>query len=200
MVVFSSWEARRIRARERPLPGAGSFEIWDLATGVRLDEIATPHWIDGIDLSKDGRVLAVAAVGLHVFDVAPDKGRVRFSERFCALDQQIGPGVPIFQEQFRHAAVSPEGAIVAGAAGSPGSLAAEAGHVALFARQDGRRIARLQTLRPSNGNVQAGAHDIDAVAFSPDGSLIASGGKERTVALWLARPAVRRPVGVAPTP
>ena len=63
---------------------SGIVRIWDLATGAKLDEIATPHWVDGIDLSKDGRVLAVAAVGLHVFDVATDKDHVKFSERFCA--------------------------------------------------------------------------------------------------------------------
>ncbi len=179
---------------------SGIVRIWDLATGAKLDEIATPHWIDGIDLSKDGRVLAVAAVALHVYDVVTEKGHVKFSERLCALDQQIGTAAPIFQEQFRHAAVSPDGAIAAGAAGSPGSLAAGAGHVALFARQDGRRIARLQTPRPPNGNVQVGAYDVDAVAFSPDGSRIASGGKERIVTLWRARPAVQRPAGVVPTP
>ena len=179
---------------------SGIVRIWDLATGAKLDEIGVPQWVDGIDLSQDGRVLAVAAVALHVFDVATDKGRVRLSERFCALEQQIRAGVPIFQEQFRHAAVSPDGAIAAGAAGSPGPLAAEAGHVALFARQDGRRIARLQTPRPSNGNVQVGAYDVDAVAFSSDGSQIASAGKQRTVALWLARPAAQGPVGIAPTP
>ena len=59
----------------------------------------------------------------------------RIHQRFSALDQQLRGGPPIFQEQFRRVAISRDGEIIAGAAGSPGSLAIEAGHVALFARE-----------------------------------------------------------------
>jgi WD40 repeat protein len=58
--------------------------------------------------------------------------------------------------------------------------------VALFALHDGRRIARLQTPRPANRDAQDGDYNISAVAFSPDGKLLASGGKERIVTLWTA--------------
>jgi hypothetical protein len=84
--------------------------------------------------------------------------------------------------------LSPSLQVVAGAAGSPGPLAAEAGHVALFALNDGRRIAQLSTPRPANGQVRVGAYDINAIAFSPDGKLLASGGKERMITLWMPAP------------
>ncbi len=184
----------------KPSAGRGIVRIWDTATGAKLDEIELPQPVDGMDLSKDGRVLAVAAVALRVFDVATDKGRVELSQRFSALEQKIRSGVPVYQEQFRQVAISPDGAMVAGAAGTPGSLAAEAGHLDLFARSDGRRIARLQTPRPLNGHVQLGAYDVNAVAFSLDGTQIASGGNTRSVALWVARPAAQRRVGVASGP
>jgi WD40 repeat protein len=164
----------------------GVVRAWDYTTGAILGEIGLPHWVDGIDLSADGRTLAVGAVAMHVFDLAIANGRVAFISRFSALDQQSRGGTPIFQEQFRRVAMSPDGEIIAGAAGTPGSLAPDAGHVALVARGNGRRVARLQTPRPAKRDAQFCEHDVYAVAFSPDGKLLASGGNERVVELWLA--------------
>ncbi len=165
---------------------SGIVRVWDYSTGAKLGEIGLPHPVDGIDLSHDGRTLAVSAVALHAFDVAISTRRVSLTSRFSALDQQLRGGSPIFQEQFRGVALSPDANIIAGAAGSPGPLAPEAGHVALFARSDGRRVARLQAPRLAKGEAQIGEHDIGTVAFSPDGKLLASGGNERNVELWLA--------------
>ncbi|MBI5687701.1 MAG: protein kinase [Verrucomicrobia bacterium] len=169
----------------RPAASSGIVRAWDCATGANLGEMALPHPVAGIDLSKDGRTLAVGAVALHVLDLVMENGRIRFNQRFSALEQEAG----IVKEQFGQVAVSPNGDIVAGAASSPGPLAAEAGHVALFALRDGRRIARLQTPRRAKGDTEAGDYNINAVAFSPDGKLLASGGKERIVTLWMAPPA-----------
>ncbi len=165
---------------------SGVVCAWDYSTGSKLGEIGVPHSVDGIDLSNDGRTLAAAAVAMHGFDVAIADRRVSFTGRFSALDQEFRGGPPIFHEQFRGVAISPDGEIIAGAAGCPGPLALEAGHVALFATRDGRRITRLQAPGLANGDAQVGGHDINAVAFSPDGKLLASGGNERVVELWLA--------------
>ncbi len=164
---------------------SGVVRAWDYSTGAKLGEIGLPHSVEGLALSVDGRTLAVCAVAMHVFDVAIDDRRVSFISRFSALDQFSRGGPPIFREQFRQVAISPDGEIIAGAAGSPGSLAADAGHVALFARSDGRRVARLHSPRLDKVDVQVGEHDINAVAFSPDGKLLAAGGNERIVQLWL---------------
>jgi WD40 repeat protein len=164
----------------------GVVRAWDRSTGAKLGEMGLPYGVDGIDLSADGRTLAVGACAMHVFDVAIANGRVIFTSRFSALDQELRGGSPIFQEQFRRVAISPDGESIAGAAGTPGPMARDAGHVALFARRDGRRVARLQAPRPAGREAQLGEHDIVAVAFSPDSKLLASGGNERIVELWLA--------------
>lgn len=173
----------------RHAASSGIVCAWDYATGANLGETALPCPIGGIDLSKDGRTLAVAAVALHVFDVVMENGCVRFAQRFSALEQDAG----IVKEQFGQVAISPNGDIVAGAASSPGPLAPEAGHVALFALRDGRRIAQLQTPRWAKGDAEVGDYNINAVAFSPDGKLLASGGKERIVTLWMAPPVTSTP-------
>jgi hypothetical protein len=144
------------------------------------------HPVEDIDLTKDGRALAVGAGALQVFDLGIERGRVKFSQRFSAFDQEERSGVPVFQEQFGQVAISPNGEVVAAAASSPGPLAPAAGHVALFVLRDGQRIAQLQTPKPANGNTETGRYTITTVAFSPDGTLLAAGGKERVVTLWMA--------------
>jgi WD40 repeat protein len=167
----------------------GIVRVWDYSTGAKLDEIEFSYPVDGIDLSTDGHKLAVRAVALHVYDVAIDNGRFSFTKCFSALEQQSRGSVPIFQEQFRKVVLSPDGKIVAGAAGTPGPLAADAGHVALFALRDGHRIAQLQSPRPARAAAKLGEHDIGAVAFSPDGRVLVCGGDKRVVELWMARTA-----------
>lgn len=163
---------------------SGILRAWDLSKGTQLGEIKFSHWVEGVALSEDGNTLAIAAAALHVLDVSSENDRVLFKERFSALDKQWRNNVSIFQEQFTRVALDPSQKVVAGAAGSPGPLVPEAGHVALFALHNGQRIAQLETPKPTNGQVQVGDYDIIAVAFSPDGKLLASGGKERIITLW----------------
>ena len=164
---------------------SGILRAWDLSTGTKLGEIDFPYWVAGIDLSRDGATLGVAAVALHVIEVASADDRVTLTERFSALDRQGSGRRSVYQEQFEAVALSPEGEVIAGAAGSPGPLAPEAGHIALFALQTGRRIAQLRTPRPTDGQTQAGERAIKAVAFSHDGRLLAGGGRERAITLWV---------------
>ncbi len=163
---------------------SGVLRAWDVSRAAQRGEIEFSHPVEGIALSVDGNTLAIAACALHVLDVSLENDRVLFKERFSALDQQWRGNAPIFQEQFRGVALDPSQTVVAGAAGSPGPLAPEAGHVALFALHNGQRIAQLETPRPPNADFKVGDYNISAVAFSPDGKLLASGGKERIVTLW----------------
>jgi len=167
---------------------SGVLRAWDWSKGSQLGQIEFSYGVEGIALSEDGKTLAVAAGALRALDVSSENDRVRFKERFSALDTQRRGTAPVFREQFRGVALSPSQKAVAGAAGSPGPLAAEAGHVALFALNDGRRFAQLETPRRANRQVRVGDYDINAVAFSPDGKLLASGGKERMITLWMPAP------------
>jgi WD40 repeat protein len=184
---------------DKPPPYPGTLRAWDVASGTKLGEIGFPHPVSGIDLSADGTFLAVGAGFLHVLDIANADKRVRFTKRWFAVDERWDGVQTIMQEQFGHVAIDANRKLVAGAAGSPGSLTPEAGHVALFALQDGRRIAELQTPRPAKDRVEPGEYDIRAVAFSPDGKMLASGGQERVITLWTtgakAGPSVVPPAG-----
>ena len=119
---------------------SGILRAWDLSKGTQLGEIEFSCPVEGIALSEDGNTLAVAAVALHVLDVSSENDRILFKERFSALDKQWQNNGSIFQEQFTRVALDPSQKVVAGAAKSPGPLAPDAGHVALFALHDGQKV------------------------------------------------------------
>ncbi len=179
------------------LVNPGMLRAWEVASGRKVGEIEFPYPVSGIDLSGDGTFLAVGAGFLHVVDIANADKRVRFTNRWFAVDERWDGVQTFMQEQFGHVAIDANRKLVAGAAKSPGSLTPEAGHVALFALKDGRRIAQLQTPRPAKREVQPGDYNVTAVAFSRDGKLLASGGKQRTVTLWTA-PAAEHAQGGQP--
>ncbi|MHC4403463.1 MAG: WD40 repeat domain-containing protein, partial [Planctomycetota bacterium] len=184
------WEGK-----DRPSPAI--LRAWDLASGTKLGEMELPHGPRGIDLSEDGATLAVAGGAVHVVDVSHTDEGVTFAKRFSARETKPSvTGAPISQEQFYEVVLYPNEKTVACAAGSPNELAPEAGHVALFALEDGRRIARIVSPRPARKPVRPGEYNIFAIAFSLDGKLLAAGGKERIITLWSTEATGRPPVVV----
>ena len=153
----------------------GKIRRWDVAAGeVRQDFDAGGEALNDIDLSLDGSTLA--AVGrdgvVRVFDASSG-----------ALIQAIGPG----EQMGRAVAISPDGSKVA---------ARDGVNIQIW---DARSGKPLQTLRgyckdesfatqkecekadkPWMGHEKA----VTALAFSPDGQLLASGSEDTSIAFW----------------
>ena len=153
----------------------GKIRKWDVAAGeVRQDFDAGGQPIYDIDLSADGGTLAeVGRDGvIRVFDTT--SGR---------LIRAIGPN----ENVGRAVAVSPDGSKIA------------AGDGALIQIWDGASGKPLQTLRSycaeeslitraecKKANKRWLGHEkpVTALAFSPDGNLLASGSEDTSIAFW----------------
>jgi RNA polymerase sigma factor (sigma-70 family) len=141
---------------------AGMMLLWDM-TGSRLLQAFPANGLSTVAaaLAPDGRRLALgnAPRGGHVFDVA------RGVEAW-AFPPDVGP--------LRVLEFSPDGRVLAAAAGMPGDPP-EACAIRLWDAATGRELRHL-----------AARHEgpVHALAFSPDGRLLASAGLDRTVRLW----------------
>jgi len=193
--------------------------LWDVATG-KARETLRGHAgsVTGVAISPDGRTLYTSSLDDSViaWDLTATRGLAReltrsagsfvgvaFSPRdpnLLALAQHDGP-VTLW-DAARRARVGKPLAVVGGWANavafSPdGRIVAAAnyadGTVVLFDVATGARIGR--PLRPRYGPiyVQSQSRDINGIAFSPDGKLLATAGNDGSMILWdLAR---RAPIG-----
>ncbi len=195
--------------------GKGGITLWDAATGKELRRLTGPQTPVSIGFSSDGKTLASAGnypdTTIRLWDVASGEERRRFATgvpgagraglTFLDGDQVLlswgaantvhfwdvsarGAGKPLrrfagHDAQLYDVAFSPDGKRVAIAAGSDRVAG-------LWDAASGKEVARLE-----EGNEESNA---TAVAFSPDGHLLAVANADGIVRLWQAgaRKLVRR--------
>ena len=187
----------------------GTVRLWNALTRRPLGPpIVSPHAVTGLALSRDGKVLAVAAGGLQLWStttgqrtggtlpaadaggpvaISPDgslvaaigtDGKARLYQ--VATQQETGTAVTVGPGASGDAlAFSPDGKTFATVSAN--------GTAALWSVATQRRIGALMTAG-SSGTPAAGGSPVAAVGFSPDGARLAtagaSGGSSDSIRLW----------------
>ncbi|MAF10328.1 hypothetical protein CMK11_07745 [Candidatus Poribacteria bacterium] len=140
----------------------GLVTIWDVSQGSRVATVEVSAHTWGVSFSADGVLLATASGSL--FNRTPIKlWDVRNREDFATLSAQ-GAGFSV--------AFSPDGQFLASGITGYGDYSDTT--VKLWDASSGAELATLKSH----------THDVRAVEFSPDGSLLASGSVDGTVRLW----------------
>jgi WD40 repeat protein len=158
---------------------AGVVRVWDADTGqIRCRLRGHPAPVQALAFAPDGRALAIADATAHIQVWDLDGGCDRVALEVPPADPEMSAA------EVTALAFAPDGRTLAAAIDRV---------VHVWDADTGRPVARLA------------AHDgkVMCLAFSPDGTLLASGGHDRVVCLWAAddyRPArkldePRRPAG-----
>lgn len=155
--------------------GLGSSEpicLWDAATGKKLRELESPHWSWGhLAFSADGKTLAAASERHRIAVWNAATGRLL--HQLDGGEKELDLTVPI--------AFSPDGRLLAS-----GGLG-ESFHLWDVKTGKEQRLFTVQPPRPKGKNEASPRYGlVRAVAFSPDGQLLASAANSSPLRLWEA--------------